>query len=87
MQSESKFAKAYNEGVAKTKYWEVREREREATMIASNLFRGGMEISHLPPPRLILLLRIISIHTEWSFPCEKKLLFRVASDVRIRSPN
>ena len=24
MQSESKFAKAYNEGVAKTKYWEVR---------------------------------------------------------------
>ena len=25
MQSESKFAKAYNEGVAKTKYWEVRE--------------------------------------------------------------
>ena len=29
MQSESKFAKAYNEGVPKTKYWEVRERERE----------------------------------------------------------
>ena len=25
MQSESKYAKAYNEGVAKTKYWEVRE--------------------------------------------------------------
>ena len=25
MQSESKFAKAYNEGVAKTKFWEVGE--------------------------------------------------------------
>ena len=50
MQSESKFAKAYNEGVSKTKYWEVREREREreATMIAWDLFRGGTEISHPP---------------------------------------
>ena len=41
MQSESKFAKAYNEGVAKTKYWEVRnERVMKECRYANRGRRG-----------------------------------------------
>ena len=58
MQSESKFAKAYNEGVPKTKYWEVRERERERSNDDSLGFilRGHGDFPS--PLRLILLLRV-----------------------------
>ena len=43
LQSESKFAKAYADGVPKTQYWEVREGGRDASEGGRDASEGGRE--------------------------------------------